>query len=152
MLRRIGIAIRWSLLVLGVAALVLLPVSFFVLPEVSMPVPRDRTRIYVMEGALHIDHLKSQDPLVYSAPWRAMVHENPGWPINWSWVFRPVWQSVEYTISGFSPQTSRMLIVPLWMIAAASLAWPVLAWRAARRRRRRGFDVTLVDDAGEGNA
>ncbi len=152
MLRRIGIAIRWSLLVLGVAALVLLPVSFFVPFAISISVPNEALNIFVVDGTLEIKHDKAHNFIEYPSSWDVTVIDRSVWPIHFKYAFRPYWRADEYTVPGHKIQTTRILIVPLWMIAAASLAWPVLAWRAARRRRRRGFDVTLVDDAVEAEA
>ena len=147
MLRRVAPTVRVLLFVIGLALLLWLPVSYYSMIRTYSPWPRACGLSSTHGAAYFYCHVELPLPPGVTVTRRM---PDPSFPIvnfvatrdfrdfePWliardAWVPRynvlPVWNRA-------------VLRIPLWLLAAACLAWPVTSFLVRRRRRGRGFEV-----------
>ena len=142
------IFLRRALLVLGVALLVLWPVSHLIGVRINRPISGGDGVFRLHHGALRFSH----DFEVGTTP--------P--PANLKWIIRKAgdpWNPAggfdfgSLTYQGGSSPTAitshgSRYEVPLFVPAAACLLWPAIAFYKRRKQQPRGFDVETADDSG----
>lgn len=141
MLRRIGRTSRVLLFLLGVALLVWIPASFVFVVRLQLPSPAGHAGFHSVDGDMVLWHVTPSS----RSPWVGV--QARGWWDSYSGDLfahrqreRALWPHAwKVPLS-----TTRVvhIIIPLWLLAAVCLAWPVTSFIVARRRRRgRGFEV-----------
>ena len=134
MLRRVARASRILLFALGLAALLWLPLSYAVASSAMF-------RSIACE--LHCGQLEIQ-----------IFEETPRWGTSGSFGLHSstrrswlMWPDTFHVPRSGLP-SSDFYLIPLWLLAAICLAWPVTSLLLARRRRKgRGFAVEPAADA-----
>ena len=138
---------RVVLFVLGVVLLALIPLGRLYIPSVTVPRPFHGLVISVTGGALVI--LTAQSHAIDTMPshYGAFDPDEDGaFEVrltrvtrfyNSSQMFLPRYER------GWGPFAASQFVlwIPLWLLAAVCLAWPVTSFLVRRRRRGRGFEV-----------
>ena len=125
MLRRVSQALRLLLLALGILLIAWTPFSWFNPPGMSHPL----VELSLGNGALEMR---------FNPPWAepGLSFGVGGLSSDRRYYSRGLWATYQVDRWG------TMVSVPLWLLAAVFLAWPVSSFIAARRRRKgRGFEV-----------
>ena len=143
MLRRLARIVGVGLFALGTVFLIWLPVSYFVLVAFFLSSPRWMPEALVLarEGAVAVSITVDSDQritdgfqLVYG-PIGLAPEKSPTWSPLLPRITRPF--VPEYNHTRFA--------IPLWLLAAICLAWPVTSFIIHRRRHKRGFPVEPAD-------
>ena len=128
MLRRVLRTLRILLAILGVVLLIWVPASLYLYVSLRAPWPAGGAELRAVEGAVSVIIHRQDDVFVtYTASlerqYYTSVFMDHLWPVVQSW------QDIHY------------VQIPLWLLAAICLAWPVTSYVVQRRRRGRGFAV-----------
>ena len=136
MLRRAHSELRVLLLVVAIALLLWLSLSYFFAAWLTARWPPVEVTIASSDGVFFLMLDNTLPP-----------HASPGMSLD----FRPghtlIWDSVSRVVPSVhqiavGTQSVNYVFVPLWLLAAICLAWPTTSFIVARRRRRgRGFEV-----------
>ena len=97
-----------------------LPVSWVYSVWLISPWPGDHARFVFGDGVL----------------WINIVTQAPEPSLN-----NPMQLAVHRITERGSLDATRNAVIPLWLLAAVCLAWPVTSLLVQRRRRGRGFEV-----------
>src|SRR5688572_5979491 len=137
MLRRVVRAFRIASLSLGLLMLLWLPVSWVYSVWLISPWPGDHARFVFGDGVLWINIVTQAPEPSLNNPMQLAVHRitERG---SLDDALLPSFQHIEWP--EFSVAT-RNAVIPLWLLAAVCLAWPVTSLLVRRRRRGRGFEV-----------
>jgi hypothetical protein len=160
MLRRAGSLLRILLAAAGLALLLWMPLSARIALELSRTHPSANQWYTLWIGGGQIIASDASMGLPPSLPgaWRMRLLTGreaaggvPLWEPAWRRWLLPGTSSVSFFLpGGFSqPYTWRALAVPLWLPALLCLAWPLTSLLLARRRRGRGFEVGMTNDANQ---
>jgi hypothetical protein len=143
MLRRIVRSLRTFLLVVGVLCVAYIPVSYRFAFVVATP----RAAAVAFNGGLATQISSSATPATY-LPEAELGFRSAPRPGDWSpWGIidtGTLWLGISVEAEDFSVSAYR---IPLWLLAAVCLAWPVTSFVVRRRRRGRGFEVEANADA-----
>jgi hypothetical protein len=133
MLRRLALMLRIVLLLVGIALLVWWPISWRHLTLVMSPYPGDGFTALVHEGVIHLHVTRRVE--------REFKFRIDNTYLVWTEVVRPsAWPS--WYFERMSHGSLSIIFIPLWLLAAVCLAWPVTSLLLARRRGKgRGFAV-----------
>src|SRR5688500_17121189 len=130
MLRRMVRALRILLLVVGLGFLALWPVSGFFQITLESPWPFEVTVLASRRGEVG---------MYFYAELPTADRPRPGFTLypldEYSWV--PGRPGILH--ADFGPLKLTQVTLPLWLLAAVCLAWPVTSF-LVRRRRGRGFE------------
>ena len=97
------------------------------------------------DGWLGAVHVPSNMRSFFGSPYSdAYGFERRSGDIEWSRVFRPHVEFDDQAIAGLI-----FITIPIWLLAAICLAWPVTSFVIARRRHWRGFPVEVTNDKGQ---
>jgi hypothetical protein len=136
MLRQWARDLRRSLLVLGVALLAWLPASYLLYCGLTVPLPT------MYGGELSLDRGVAKLRITDSVP--SCPNERARSEFEWEWVAdrrEPAGRHFSFH-RGAAPWPFTSGSLPLWLLSAACLAWPVTSFALARRGRNRGPAVT----------
>ena len=126
---------QFTLAAFGAALLVWFAASFAVGGMIVGSEPSARVGLYAGDGLLR---LVIQDPSFPDQRAADALRRNR----------EPSWRRPTSTYMGWGGATrgglARVINIPLWLPALLCLAWPVTSFLLARRRRRRGFPVSLL--------
>lgn len=152
--RRVVRATRGALAALGVGLLLWLPASFFVAVAAHVPVPGGDARGHCAYGALNVSRHS----------WTVIGRRIAVWDVNPAYevaagmtrdaLFPRIHRerSHPFGVTDYTTRGTVQVTIPLWLLAALCLAWPVTSILLRRRRRRRGFPVEAAagEPAGSG--
>ena len=129
MLGRLGRIARGVLLAAAALLLVLSAISFFIEVSLAPPWPLRRSLLVLENGSawLHVRPNETSGPGVTLGRAGGLIMSDAIVPTV-SEMTRPAGTTTFYSF-------------PLWLLAAACLAWPVTSLVIARRRHKRGFPV-----------
>ena len=144
MLRRISRALRLGLFIVTVLLLAWMPASFLTTAFVELPRPDSGMAVYSNNGKIVIWSLGDNRSMYYTESavgfgGRLSPANDKSWPLG---ALRPMFEHRRLTPPSSSQEIT--LTLPLWLLAAGCLAWPLTSFLIARRRRRRGFAVELT--------
>jgi hypothetical protein len=129
MLRRVARALRLFLVVCGLGLLAWIPVSLAYRVEVVSGRPHGLWIFQVGHGGVTMRHLHSDHLFQEIGPYSEIVNVGT---LPWQLSLMPYKSST---------RVSTRVELPLWLLAAVCLAWPVTSLLVRRRRRGRGFEV-----------
>lgn len=138
MLRRLTRVVRNGLLLLGLLLLAWLPASFWIAAEMTLPWPAGGAGAAVRDGFVELWMLERR-PLSYPLPfsveaeWDRYHSGAAGQTASYAF-----WPHIAPSDSFFGETN---LALPLWLVAALALAWPVTYLMAHRRVPGKGFAV-----------
>jgi hypothetical protein len=131
-----------TLLILGLALLLWLPISFKVWVTTSPPWPRGFI-VASFSGTLGISAIESQHRHLYPPKLEFSVFPRDTQLYLTPEALRPrVWKG-EYVPNWANGVTVRTttIFVPIWLLSFLCLTWPVSSFVIARRRGKRGFPI-----------
>jgi hypothetical protein len=139
MLRRVVTSLRTAIFVLGIALVIWIPASFYCHAWCMLRFSREHSVTFISEKGAVLGARNSV--WFYDDPARA-----------WAGISRAD-SSIYLAMNAFwpvAPYWTPAVSIPLWLLAAICLAWPVTSLLLARRRRKgRGFGVEIRDQKSE---
>src|SRR5688500_16310480 len=126
MLRRVARALRLLFWVLGIALFVWLPASYFFVMVAALP----RIGVSASQGGFAIQVVQGQPPAYFFNDPELSISRVPGGEGQGLGIVAPQWVQLE------GPGFALVIVqLPLWLLAAVCLAWPVTSFLVRRRRR-----------------
>lgn len=145
MLRRLASTMRWALLALGVGLLLWLPVSLSCVLVASKTFARSSGTIVVLNGCAAFSWVETPESMrMPTSPTWGWQNEPNEHPVQWPSALWP-----HYDVDGPPWRPVHQIRLPLWLLAAICLAWPVTSFIIARRRRKRGFVIEVSGQKSE---
>ena len=151
-MRRVARALRFLLLSAGLGCLLLLLVGLAVSWSYGPQWEADTFDITVHGGTLFfkvwldgdVEYIPGPSDLVGDS----FGYEFPDFSWHWNRPFTPPWNAPWPAVQTWRAphQSAYFFTVPLWLLAAVCLAWPVTSFVVRRRRRGRGFDVGMTNE------
>lgn len=138
-LRLTAIVVRRGLLALGVAVLLWLPISFWFWTSIYSMYPIKGIGVMISEGSFNVNLYEQAG---FIEDWGIVISKRPqDAPREFAHCLLPDWSIAE------PPYVRHWVGIPLWIVAALCLAWPVASLVIHRRRLPRGFPVEPPQDA-----
>lgn len=132
---------RFGVFVLGLVLLAWLPASFFLIAGAFSRGPASSISIYTEHGHAAASHLDADNRLWDTSDFSIMVSRRYGLArVRTSDALWPNY-SAESTSNPYVSYRLRTVRLPLWLLCALCLAWPMTYWIAQRRKRTRGFSI-----------
>jgi hypothetical protein len=144
MRRRASRVLRVLLFLLAIGLLGCIPLNNYVAARWTSRWPPERVIVTWASAAIEISWLEEVSPNIPLDPAGLEIESGPAsYGLLPKYSARPFFE--RFTVSGWASTT---LHLPLWLLAAICLAWPVTSLLLARRRRKgRGFAVEPAADA-----
>ena len=147
MLRTVRQVLHTSLLTTGVLSLCWLPASFVFDLYLGWPTSQRDAGVLVTRGCVWLWHTQGINPSIAPVEEGVSFTIQVGHSTSTKGSLVPTYER-SFRQSAYGPTKSVDVRVPLWLLAAICLAWPVTSLLLARRRRKgRGFAVEPDPDA-----
>lgn len=132
---------RFGVFVLGLVLLAWLPVSFFLTAGVDWRALGSIIRIYSWDGHAAASRLEPDSLFSDWSLFNISISRRNGLdPVSEGLALWPSYNDYSLT-NPYASYRQRIVTLPLWLLCAFCLAWPVASFHVQRRRRRRGFPV-----------
>src|SRR5687767_1174780 len=142
MLRRVARTLRMLLFAVGVISFLVWIPSFRFGAHLISPVPGSYSIIDIAHGSVAVG-IADDHPWHRRGNFDASIHRLPPTYYGTQHLWPTMWQFSVTNETGGARIIQHRVTIPLWLLAAVCLAWPVTSFIVARRRRRRsrGFEV-----------